>query len=236
LVPSDSLGVTGDYFGYNAVVFDQNADGQSDITITATNAHEGAGGAYTFFGPLSGSYTEEDADVQFYSEGGGILGIGAAVIGDTNGDGVEDIALGASQYGLGAVYIPWTDTAASIVLLTDADVKIRADVRRGFGYFIHDLGDLNQDGEADLGVAEMKYPSSDANIFFGPFNTRGVIASSSADVHLQGDGSSDYLYNVMENIGDWNGDGAPELMVSSVEHTGTHYLSGIIYFIPGMGL
>jgi len=25
-------------------------------------------------------------------------------------------------------------------------------------------------------------------------------------------------------------------MVSSYEHTGTHYLSGIIYFIPGMGL
>jgi hypothetical protein len=236
LVPSDSIGDTGAYFGYNAVVFDQNADGQSDITITADNAHGGAGGAYTFFGPLSGSYTEEDADVQFYSEGGGILGIGAAVIGDTNGDGVEDIALGASQYGLGAVYIPWTDTAASIVLLTDADVKIRADVRRGFGYYVHPLGDLNQDGEADFGVAEMKYPSSDTSIFFGPFNTRGVIASSSADVHLQGDGSSDYLYNVMENIGDWNGDGAPELMVSSYEHTGTHYLSGIIYFIPGMGL
>jgi hypothetical protein len=115
-------------------------------------------------------------------------------------------------------------------------VKIRADVRRGFGYFIHDLGDLNQDGEADFGVAEMKYPSSDTSIFFGPFNTRGVIASSSADVHLQGDGSSDYLYSVMKNMGDWNGDGAPELMVGSYEHTGTHYLSGIIYFIPGMGL
>jgi hypothetical protein len=25
-------------------------------------------------------------------------------------------------------------------------------------------------------------------------------------------------------------------MVGSYEHTGTHYLSGIIYFIPGMGL
>jgi len=236
ITPSDELGPTGDYFASETLAHDQNGDGLTDLTVTAFEAHEGAGAAYTFFGPLSGSYTEEDADVEFYSEGGGLLGIGAAVIGDTNGDGIEDIALGASQYGLGAVYIPWTDTAASIVLLTDADVKIRADVRRGFGFFVHNLGDLNEDGEADLGVAEMKYPSSDANIFFGPFNTRGVIASSSADVHLQGDGSSDYLYNVMENIGDWNGDGAPELMVSSVEHTGTHYLSGIVYFIPGMGL
>jgi hypothetical protein len=236
ITPSDELGPTGDFFASETLAHDQNGDGLTDLTVTAFEAYEGAGAAYTFFGPLSGSYTEEDADVEFYSEGGGLLGIGAAVIGDTNGDGVEDIALGASQYGLGAVYIPWTDTAASIVLLTDADVKIRADVRRGFGFFVHNLGDLNEDGEADLGVAEMKYPSSDANIFFGPFNTRGVIASSSADVHLQGDGSSDYLYNVMENIGDWNGDGAPELMVSSVEHTGTHYLSGIVYFIPGIGL
>jgi len=66
--------------------------------------------------------------------------------------------------------------------------------------------------------------------------TRGVIASTSADVHLPGDGSSDYLYSVMENIGDWNGDGAPQWMVGSDAHTGTHDLSGIVYFVPGMGL
>ena len=63
-----------------------------------------------------------------------------------------------------------------------------------------------------------------------------MISSSAADVHLLGDGSSDYIYAVMSNIGDWNGDGAPELMVSSYEHTGTSYLSGIVYLIPGMGL
>ena len=108
--------------------------------------------------PLSGSLTEADADVRFYAEGEGLFGADAASVGDTNHDGLDDIAVSASQYGLGVVYIPWTNPTATTVMMVDAEVKIRADVRRGFGDYVHDLGDLNMDGEIDLGVAEMKYP------------------------------------------------------------------------------
>jgi hypothetical protein len=235
ITPSEDLN-TGGNFGLAVVTTDQNGDGQNDLVVTAPTAYEAEGAVYTFYGPLSGSLTEADADVRFYAEGEGLLGMDAASVGDTNHDGFDDIAVSASQYGLGVVYIPWTDPTASAVMMVDAEVKIRADVRRGFGYFVHDLGDLNGDGEIDLGVAEMKYPSSDATIFWGPFDTSGIIPSSAADVHLVGDGSSDYVYSVMSNMGDWNSDGAPELLVGSEEHTGTSYLSGIVYLIPGMGL
>jgi hypothetical protein len=101
------------FFGTQISAFttgDVDGDGFDDLLVGSYNNAESAyqsGAALLYFGPLSGSRSVQDADRPFVGSGSSqSVGIGAS-IGDLDGDGVSDVAIGARgySYSRGAVFL-----------------------------------------------------------------------------------------------------------------------------------
>jgi hypothetical protein len=92
-----------DTFGKRGATGDVNGDGQLDLVVGApdadgpSNGRAGSGTAYVFFGPIDADIDlgAAAADSEIHGEASGHrLGTGVAV-GDLDGDGIDDIVLGA---------------------------------------------------------------------------------------------------------------------------------------------
>ncbi|MEC7946683.1 MAG: MopE-related protein [Myxococcota bacterium] len=101
------------FFGTQISAFtagDVDGDGFDDLLVGSYQNAESAyqsGAALLYFGPLSGSRSVKDADRPLVGSGSSqSVGIGAS-IGDLDGDGIQDVAVGARGYAYsrGAVFI-----------------------------------------------------------------------------------------------------------------------------------
>jgi len=93
---------------------DLDADGQLDLVVGAPGADVAAtdaGAVYVLYGPLSGSISLDDGDAVITGESAGDeAGIATCLPGDLDGDGIDDLLVGASGEdsgggGSGAVYL-----------------------------------------------------------------------------------------------------------------------------------
>jgi hypothetical protein len=96
---------TGDTFdddlGHSAAgIGDVNRDGWNDLAFGAPGLDEegsGSGGVLVWFGPVIGSFGSADADSSLYGDSSGdAAGVALAALGDTDGDGVPDLAVGGT--------------------------------------------------------------------------------------------------------------------------------------------
>ena len=118
---------------------------------------------------------------------------GAVVVGDFNGDGKADLALGG------------TGTAASVVLLGNGDGSFEPPIRFNVGHCFFPrtlaLGDFNGDGKPDLAVGES---CSGVNILLG--NGDGTFQPP---VSYATGGNPPFIA-----VGDFNGDGKADLALA----------------------
>jgi hypothetical protein len=142
---------------------------------------------------LSGSFEDGTLGVSFGATAleGDYLGFDVAGVGDMNGDGIDDIALGSigSDSGAGAVYVIFgrTEWPAAISLPPALGEGFSV---HGFapdsslGHSISTAGDVNGDGFADMiiGSPESDGPhgsfSGEAYVIFGSANPSGIIVAS----------------------------------------------------------
>ena len=130
-------------------VGDMNKDGYDDfIARSPYNWTNGKGYVYLFFG---GDTISEERIITFTSNIlGDTFGASAANIGDMNGDGFDDLAIGAPNLDSGQVYIYYggnpMDTVPAIVLTGNY-------LNEGFGGIIKNAGDLNKDNMHDFFIA-----------------------------------------------------------------------------------
>jgi len=108
-------GAEDDKLSNNDGLGDFDGDGQNDVVVASNSSDEagdGAGAAYVFYGPLSGTWGVGAADITYTGQGVGD-GAGSPVgfVGDTNGDGLDDLFIGARTADVGG-----TDNGAAYLL------------------------------------------------------------------------------------------------------------------------
>ncbi|HPQ69078.1 MAG TPA: FG-GAP-like repeat-containing protein [bacterium] len=163
------LGTIGQFAGTAVAAGDVNGDGIDDMIIGAARASgpEGEavlGAVYVFYGreTWSSSLTVADADATIWGEkADGQFGAQLA-LGDFDGDGTDDLFVAAPGYedvGLsaaGKVYGfvggTWPASIDLRPTTTEADVEIAGGVDNGRLGLGLTLGDLNDDGYADLAL------------------------------------------------------------------------------------
>ncbi len=243
---------------------DFNGDGIHDFLVSAYTNDDGpgannAGAAYIFFGASSLSGTKslgegQSADVTFLGKAStDQLGRSSSAAGDVNGDGFDDIILGAytnddGAANAGAAYIFFGASnlsgTKSLGGGQSADVTVLGKAASDFlGFSVSEAGDVNGDGFDDVIVGAYTNddgPGIDAGtvyIFFGASTlsgTKRLGGGQSADVTILGKAAYDKLGISVSGAGDLNGDGFDDvIMGAQINDDGPGLNAGAAYIFFG---
>ena len=155
--------------------------------------------------------------------GGENFGVSVSNAGDVNGDGYDDIVIGASNYSsnTGRAYIYYGSlsmgTIANLILTGGA-------ANNYFGRSVSSAGDVNGDGYSDVIVGAFGYTTSTgrAYIYFG-----GATMNNVADVTMTGETTFNLFGISVSTAGDVNGDGYSDVIVGAngySSNTGRAYI------------
>jgi hypothetical protein len=235
---------------------DLNGDGVQDLAVGAYQDDPG-GVVHIHFMNRDGSV---DSTVEINStttNGPASLanndryGVSIANMGDLNGDGVQDIAVGAllddaGGTNRGAVHIHFMNRDGSV----DSTVEINSSTTNGpaltdsdqYGAYVTNLGDLNKDGVTDLAVGATFDDTGGTNrgaIYIHFLNTDGSIDSTVEINSNTTNGptltDSDEYGQCIVSLEDLNGDGVIDIGVCAVldDQGGSNRGAMHIHFMGG---
>lgn len=235
-------------FGASVVAIgDLNNDGVNDIAIGASRFSVNEGAVYVYF--MNSDGTVASSTTIGNNVGGGPslsiarMGISLANMGDINGDGVTDLAVGAYYYGVGnavrrsgAVFVLMMNpdgTAQSVSRLSrDTGIPVESD--GGFGRHVVSAGDVDGNGVNDLAVGVLPVVAADAGaVYLVLMNADGTSSgirefsegAFGSPTGADGITPIPYFYDrFLSNLGDLDGNGIDELWVSTLRSSTTHLL------------
>ncbi len=139
----------GDYAGWGLGDGDVNGDGLTDLMVGAPYAFGGTGRAYVVFAPLPEVADLGTAQAQFIGQGS-LFGY-AVNGGDVDGDGFDEVGVGAINGGMGGcVYLMHGPISGGWDLAQDADVVFHGQDADGCLGSSLQLEDFDGDGGDDL--------------------------------------------------------------------------------------
>ncbi|CAC9980820.1 hypothetical protein [uncultured Gammaproteobacteria bacterium] len=236
---------------------DVNGDGLDDLIVGARYADPSdksdAGKSYVVFGKANGSAINLSAIADASNSTGGFVingeaagdqnGISVSSAGDVNGDGLDDLIVGAffadpnGKLSAGKSYVVFgkaNSSAINLSAIADASNPTGGFVINGetrydrSGYSVSSAGDVNGDGLDDLIVGAYnanltgKPNAGKSYVVFGKANSSAINLSAIADASnplggfvINGEAASDYSGHSVSSAGDVNGDGLDDLIVSA---------------------
>ena len=210
---------------------DLNGDGIDDVVIGAPDYDNGTttncGKVYVFHGSssglVSGSGTTASAIVTGETTSA-YMGLSTRGAGDVNGDGYDDLVVGAYGASTGRVYVllGGASGVGTGVISTVADVTIVGEgSSQSFGEAVAGIGDINSDGFADIGTGATGYDSGSnlnigrAYLFYGSANGISHTTAATADRIITGSSSQEGFGSDINAAGDVNNDGYPDVIIGA---------------------
>lgn len=217
-LPESSAG--SQVFGISLAALDANGDGVTDLAVGSPGYAGTTGfgtGTVRVFSGTDGSLLSVGIGLAGSQYGGAITNAG-----DQNGDGAEDLYVGAplAFSNLGAIFVQ-SGSDGSILRTVQSDIGFTT-----FATSLATVGDIDGDGLADVAVGAPGYRSGSI-----PVGRVLLIRSSDGTIatQLAGVGSGIRLGYTLAPAADANGDGQPDLLVGS-------YSTGAALLVSGADL
>src|SRR5262245_3634860 len=253
---------TADQSGWSvSAAGDINGDGVDDLIVGALNAagpgntRAGAGDSYVVFGKASGFAAEIDLAAVAGGAGGFVIhgqnagdqsGLSVSSAGDVNGDGFDDLIIGApsgdgpgdTRSSAGDSYVVFGDAGG---FAAEIDLAAVAGGTGGFvihgqnatdssGISVSSAGDVNGDGFDDLiigadngdGPGETRSNAGDSYVVFGHAGgfaaeiDLAAVAGGAGGLVIHGQNAGDLSGASVSSAGDINGDGFDDIIIGAV--------------------
>jgi FG-GAP repeat protein len=222
---------------------DVNGDGYDDIVVgvPSPKGNGGHGWAYAYYGSANGLSAEPDWMVEG-PQAAAWFGRTVGGPGDVNGDGYEDVVVGAphwdnGQNDEGRAYL----YLGSPTGLETTEAWVTESDQQGalYGRWVGSTGDVNGDGYDDVAVGAHFYDADQADegrvfVYYG--SPTGL--STTVDWIADGNQRRGWFGRAVSTAGDVNGDGYDDLLVGAPKYDGDFLNSGasFIFFGSATGL
>ncbi|MFZ5475325.1 MAG: MopE-related protein [Myxococcota bacterium] len=202
-----------------AGIGDVNFDGYDDVAVGAPAYSSSTGRVYVYHGSRTGLSTSASTTLTGPASSA-YFGRAVEGAGDVNGDGFEDLLVGADgvSSSAGAAYVYYGSATG---VASSASVTLSGSSASSyFGYAVAGAGDVNGDGYKDVVVGAYGAGGStigEAYVFHGGF----LGLSTAASTTMTGPGALASFGIDVDGAGDVNGDGYDDVIVG-----GSSYNSG----------
>lgn len=221
LSPTDAAatvsGGVGAGLGAGVAAGDLDGDGVDDLVVSAPGV-SGLGAVYVLRGPFSGALDAELAETRFVGDGVN-TGEHVSLLGDTDGNGLPDLAIASTDSPWAAVV---RSTSPGTWALADAPLTVTLSAAPGMATLLG--ADLDGDGAPELVIGT----GADPAVYVFAASGTGALADADA-LGVADNRTAGEPGGGVARLADRDGDGADELLIGAPLEDG----SGVAWILQG---